>query len=295
MMNTCWECGKKMQEKELQFTDKVKGEEFAFNTMGIVCDCGYKNIGAHQMDEYNIRLADAYREAHDLLTSDQIKKCRKFLNMTQQEFAEFLSVHVQSIKRWEHGHIQDPAMDQLIRFRMKERFPPKDIPVKTEIPEAALEPICYSVSDVVDFILIIMQHSGEFITHLKLQKLLYYTQAWFLAFYKRSLFHEEFLAWEYGPVERSTYDRFKHYQRTSITEDIEPSTLPGYIKRHIYNVMQVYAIYTAFRLAQLTHDEDPWKDARGDLADDAHSDNVVTKEAMTRYYQSLLTRNDICQ
>jgi uncharacterized phage-associated protein len=42
--------------------------------------------------------------------------------------------------------------------------------------------------------------SGEFISNLKLQKLLYYSQAWHLAIFDRRLFPERFQAWVHGPV-----------------------------------------------------------------------------------------------
>jgi putative zinc finger/helix-turn-helix YgiT family protein len=287
-MNTCWECGKEMQEKELQFTGKVKGEEFTLETPGIVCECGYRNVGAHQMDEYNIKLADAYRKAHNLLTSKQIKKCRKRLGMSQQEFADFLKVHVQSIKRWEHGCVQEESMDELIRFKIKKMFPDENIPAKTEIPEKILKKLRVTIVEVADYILRVFHHYEEHVTHLKLQKLLYFSQAWFLAFYGRPLFEEDFIAWEYGPVARSIYDRFKHFGREPITEEVVSSKLPESIMQHIYYVLRIYGGHTAFKLAQITHDEKPWKDARGDLPEDAHSDVIITKESIKGYYQSII-------
>jgi transcriptional regulator with XRE-family HTH domain len=66
------------------------------------------------MGEFALRLSDAYREAHNLLTSSQIKDRRVDLGMSQQQFAQYLGVGVASIKRWELGQIQDEAMNSLI-------------------------------------------------------------------------------------------------------------------------------------------------------------------------------------
>ena len=294
-MNTCWECGNKMQEQELEFTGKMKGEKFTFKAMGIVCECGYQNVGAHQMDEYNIKLGDAYRKAHDLLTSKQIKKCRKKLGMSQQEFADLLRVHVQSVKRWEHGCVQEESMDELIRAKIRGLFPNENIPERVEIPAEILNGLPVAIDELADYILGVFQHYEELLTHLKLQKLLYFSQAWFLAFYGQSLIKENFLAWEYGPVERSTYKRFKHYGRDPITEEIAPPKLPEPIKHHIFNVLKVYGAYTAFKLAQITHDDKPWKDARGNLPEDAHSEKVITKQSITDYYQNVMEIATFCQ
>ena len=67
---TCWECGEQMKTALLEFTDEVNGEEFTIKTEGIICPNGHKNIGASQMDAYNIALADAYREKHGFINNN---------------------------------------------------------------------------------------------------------------------------------------------------------------------------------------------------------------------------------
>ena len=46
-------------------------------------------------------------------------------------------------------------------------------------------------------------------SHLKLQKLLFYCQAYHLAYFKEPLFDEDFEAWVHGPVCRIIYDSLK--------------------------------------------------------------------------------------
>ena len=50
------------------------------------------------------------------------------------------------------------------------------------------------------FISRVERDSGDDITHLKLQKLLYYAQAWHLAHTNAPLFNKEIKAWTHGPV-----------------------------------------------------------------------------------------------
>ena len=66
------------------------------------------------MGEYALRISDAYRAKHGLLTSDEIKKRRTALGMTQEEFAAFLGVGPASVKRWELGKVQHNAMNRLM-------------------------------------------------------------------------------------------------------------------------------------------------------------------------------------
>jgi uncharacterized phage-associated protein len=46
-------------------------------------------------------------------------------------------------------------------------------------------------------------------TQLKLQKLVYYSEAWHLAYFERPLIPEDFEAWVHGPVVRSLWDHYK--------------------------------------------------------------------------------------
>jgi uncharacterized phage-associated protein len=69
-----------------------------------------------------------------------------------------------------------------------------------------------SVHDVADYFIIkVDREAGDDITHLKLQKLVYYAQAWYLAMQARPLFDNAIEAWAHGPVCREVYGRFRHY------------------------------------------------------------------------------------
>jgi putative zinc finger/helix-turn-helix YgiT family protein len=83
--------------------------------LGLKCrHCGYETIEGAAMPEYGRLLADKYRTAHGLLTSDDIRARRERLRMNQKEFAEFLGVGIASVKRWEMGKIQDTRSNALI-------------------------------------------------------------------------------------------------------------------------------------------------------------------------------------
>ena len=85
---------------------------------GMVCgNCGYKAVEKSQMGEFVLRVSDAYRAAHGLLTSAEIKGRRATLGMSQEQFAEHVGVGVASIKRWELGQVQDEALNSLMVLR----------------------------------------------------------------------------------------------------------------------------------------------------------------------------------
>lgn len=84
------------------------------------------------------------------------------------------------------------------------------------------------VQDVARFFIDLAQHqnerdSGDLMTNLRLQKLLYFAQGWYLARFGKALFNEPIEAWPYGPVVPEVYSQYKGYGRQGITEE---STFP---------------------------------------------------------------------
>ena len=71
--------------------------------------------------------------------------------------------------------------------------------------------------DVAKYILCIANTNGDLITNLKLQKLLYYAQAWYMVnFDGKKLFDDDIEAWQFGPVIKSIYNLFKDFGRKPI-------------------------------------------------------------------------------
>ncbi|MGE7601299.1 Panacea domain-containing protein [Peribacillus sp. NPDC097675] len=106
-------------------------------------------------------------------------------------------------------------------------------------------------------------HGGNFsITHLKLQKLVYYAQAWSMALRERRLFQENLEAWLHGPVSRDLYREYREYGSnviepiTQLDFEIDSNDL-GILE----GVWELYGKYDGKYLETLTHQEDPWKNA----------------------------------
>jgi putative zinc finger/helix-turn-helix YgiT family protein len=285
-MFTCWDCGREMRESLVEFTDEENGEEFTLLLNGYSCECGRKTVSAGQMDAYNIAFADAYRQKHELLTTRDFLEFRKLLGMSQQKFADFLSVHVQSVKRWEHGGLQEKAMDEYVRLKINDIFEKGNIPRKVcNEPKIDGE---IKAGSVADLIIAAYQDSGDFISNMKVQKLLYYVQGWHLAFYDRPLFKENFEAWVFGPVIPSIYGRFKKYGSGHLNEEISEVNLPEDVENHVFSVLAVYGKETAGRLVKKSHEEDPWQKARNGCPEGAPCENIISKEDIKDYFKKRL-------
>src|SRR5258707_15495854 len=113
------------------------------------------------------------------------------------------------------------------------------------------------------------------VSNLKLQKLLYYSQAWHLALFKTPLFEEEIEAWVHGPVVPQVFRRYRDCKWNPIV-NIGTGSKPAFVA-HLEEVWRVYGDFRAFDLERLTHSEDPWKIARTGLPPDASSSRIISK------------------
>lgn len=147
-----------------------------------------------------------------------------------------------------------------------------------------------TASDVGDFFLAKANSVGEPITNLKLQKLVYYAQAWFLANQHKPLFKDDFEAWVHGPVLPELYHKYKERGSAPIITDLKISEIAekfdGETLEFLNEVASVYMPHGAYQLELMTHGEKPWIDARGGCELDAKCNTVISKSAMEEYYAS---------
>ena len=136
------------------------------------------------------------------------------------------------------------------------------------------------------------RESGETVTPLKLQKLIYYAQAWALANFDRPLFEEDFEAWAHGPALRSIYGKYKKYGWEALPIEKGPLPSPevnGFLKA----VFVEYGQYSAKKLEKMTHEEPPWKEARGNLPSEAASTRRIKKLVIRNYYAGLIGKDEL--
>lgn len=128
---------------------------------------------------------------------------------------------------------------------------------------------------------------GDPISNLKLQKLLYYAEGWYLAFYGKSLFSEDIQAWPRGPVVYSVWKHFSGYRWRPISRPIEMPKMPNRIQQHIEGLMEAYGDLSAYTLERMTHQERPWLEARKGLKDGQRSNRVISRETMRTFFSEL--------
>lgn len=141
-----------------------------------------------------------------------------------------------------------------------------------------------SANAVADYFIRFSHEVGDPITNLKLQKLVYYAQAWYLALHGERLIPDAFQAWVHGPVCYPLYQRFRGYGWNPISEGVAAPRLPDGVEEHLREVMEAYGGFSAWDLERLTHAEEPWIRARAGLPLDQPSNNVISEDDMRTFY-----------
>jgi uncharacterized phage-associated protein len=127
------------------------------------------------------------------------------------------------------------------------------------------------------------EDSGDNISNLKLQKLLYYSQGFHLAMHSgEPLFPEPLLAWDHGPVVEPIYHQFKSYRWQGIDrpEDFDINAYPPEVRELLTTVYRVYGQFTAKALEDMTHKEPPWNDTP--------RNQVISHELMRAFFSALV-------
>lgn len=123
------------------------------------------------------------------------------------------------------------------------------------------------------------------LTSMKLQKLMYYIQAWHLAITDKPLFDEDFLGFADGPV---VYDVWKARQDYSTRRHTGLATMPELSHDASVIVDLVLAEYggrSGDELSALTHTEAPWLESREGLREGQQGRRPVTKASMARFFR----------
>ena len=129
-------------------------------------------------------------------------------------------------------------------------------------------------------------------TTMKLQKLVYYSQAWSLVWDEKKLFEEDIEAWANGPVIKDLFDYHRGTYEISSMPIGNPRLLNQEQRDTIDAVLEYYGDKSAQWLIELTHMEDPWIQARKELPPLERGNKVISLDTIADYYSSLPVEED---
>lgn len=126
----------------------------------------------------------------------------------------------------------------------------------------------------------------------KLQKLTYYAQAWSLAWDGKPLFAQPIEAWVEGPAVRRLYSEHHKQWWVDNLSCGAPTRLSDTARATIDAVLAHYSGISYQGLIELTHQEDPWLEAREGLGKHEKSRNRLSEATMATYYTSRALAGD---
>lgn len=160
--------------------------------------------------------------------------------------------------------------------------------------------IPYDVLDVCRYVINYSNDKDYGISNLKLQKVLYFIQAYFLTNTpdNRSCFKERIEAWDFGPVVPEAYREYKQYGSANIPyitsfidfderciwnserKYYDSNVISSEHKDMINDVIDQFSNYSATDLVTLTHKQAPWREAYV-----PHMNNEITLDAIRQYFE----------
>ena len=146
----------------------------------------------------------------------------------------------------------------------------------------------YTVEEVAAWFL---AHGNRDISPKKLQKLVYYAYAWVLTLLNEDrdhldnkLFDDHFEAWVHGPVILLLYAEYADYGFGSIDEKPDVPVFTEDVENVLEQVWDIYGKYSANELESMTHQEDPWINARKGLSPLQKGKNTISDKDIFDYY-----------
>ncbi|MDR0942290.1 MAG: DUF4065 domain-containing protein [Holosporales bacterium] len=128
----------------------------------------------------------------------------------------------------------------------------------------------------------------EGISNLKLQKLCYYAQGFWLALKGECLFNEDIEAWQHGPAIFKLYEKYKEYKSNPIpaSSDFDIDSIPKEIASFLNEIYQEYGQYSAWKLRAMTHRESPWLNAMERIRENPMPEDTKDLEAVYKGMES---------
>jgi uncharacterized phage-associated protein len=132
--------------------------------------------------------------------------------------------------------------------------------------------------------------NGAPIDPISLQKMMFYSQAFWLARYGEPLFEGRFEAWKHGPVLPRIWSAFPSDPLRHIRpkESKPQPQIDEEVEGELRNVVDFFSRHDRFTISKATHKEDPWREARGTLSPSESSNNPIPTDKIRSYYAGLL-------
>lgn len=303
----CIECRKEteylLQKKDI--VKNIRDKDYTFGITVAVCsECGEEMSIPGLIDKNVKEIDEQFRAAEGLVSIDDIEKLMKIYKIGKAPLSLALGFGEVTIPRYLEGQVPSKEYSNVVRAAlaspaymkqklMENREKLTDAAYKKAMAEADSIEHLFSVSEKMLRVIAYVFEKLEEVTPLMLQKLLYFIQGVYFALYGKPIFEEDCRAWVHGPVYPEVYELFRDFKYNPI-DDARFALLEGTVdvlteeeKNVIDLVVNTFGMYSGKVLERITHNEDPWKEARKGYGDSIPSSEILPKNRIMKYYVAI--------
>lgn len=283
----------------------IRDREYSFEiTMAICSQCGEEMSIPGLIDRNVQEIDEQYRETEGIVTVKDIERLMKLYKIGKGPLSLALGFGEVTIPRYLEGQSPSKEYSDIIKSAlsspafMREKLAGNrekltDAAYKKAMAAAEGLEVLFCVSEKMLGVIACIFEELEEVTPLMLQKLLYFIQGIYSALYGKPLFEEDCRAWVHGPVYPEVYTLFRDFKYNPI-DDVRFGLLKGTDdvlteeeRDVIDRVVNTFGIYGGKVLERITHNEGPWKSARKGYGDQVPSSELVSKDSIRKYYESV--------
>lgn len=297
--------------KEVDEKIEIKGKEYNYKRLiGYCKNCG-EEISSNEINDENLsRIDNAYRNEENIIKTEEINKILSKYKIGKKPLSKLLGWGEVTLIRYLNGDVPSKVYsDQLYKILNDEEYMSKILEenkelitekaynnVKKAINQLKETKFQTSIESEIEVISEYIITIGKEITPLSLQKILYYAQGFYKAFFGKFLFEDDCQAWVHGPVYVNIYEKYKEFKSANISIDIDYDIEDIIVdeKREILDVIiKYFGYYNGKALEKMSHYETPWINARKGLLPTENSNNIINKEDIKDYFEKVKNKYDM--
>ncbi|MBQ7055047.1 MAG: DUF4065 domain-containing protein [Oscillospiraceae bacterium] len=302
----CPECRQQVMFKltERPAVQQLKGKDYEFIEKTAICDnCGAELYVDKVVEENLKRIYEKYRESNGIISLEKVREIASRYRIGKRPLSLLLGWGENTFSRFFDGDIPSKQYsdillrlydepDYYIQLLEEHKDSLNSNTTYEKSLQAAKEYITGKTTKI-DEVVAYLLNECEDITHLALQKMLYYVQSFYQAFYGTFIFADECEAWVHGPVYPRIYKKYSGY---NFSEHIPGATEFAFSydeKAVIDNVVAGFGCYSGKVLERFTHSELPWIETRKGLKSDEIENRIIDKDLIAGYFASVKAKYDM--
>ncbi|NLE14150.1 MAG: DUF4065 domain-containing protein [Clostridiales bacterium] len=283
-----------------EMSGDIRGERYSFRGSEAVCKVCGEPVWIPEIEDANLKAVyDVYREKNDIISLDKVRSIPEKYEIGKRPLSLLLGWGEHTLSRYIDGDVpsrqysdvlkqiaDDPNCYSELLERNKDKLQSEQTYRNSKKAVENLMGIEGGKTEKIDLTVGYILNRCQDITPLALQKVLYYIQGFFYAFYGEFLFCDDCRAWVHGPVYRRIYARYADYRFDPIApvEEFDDSVFTTRERAVIDSVIKYFSCYSGKILEQFTHSESPWLAARGDIPCGQPSDRIIEKSLIGEYF-----------